>query len=137
VGLLGRYQKKEVVPSINHIRNGFGYTWGDFFNEYNLDMEVSHIFECDGDNNRQTKHYFVRIGRFSSGRVTILEQLRQEGNNIVIKGIRRAQVQLIREKAEEEIEPLSWPVSSSVSDHPTAVRTKEEELIYNHSLPLL
>jgi hypothetical protein len=121
-------KKKEVVPSINHIRNGFGYTWDDFFIEYNLDMEVSHIFKCDGDNNRQTKHYFVRIGRFSSGRVTILEQLRQEGNNIVIKGIRRAQVQLIRKIAEEEIEPLSWPVSSSVSDHPTAVRTKEEEL---------
>ncbi len=121
-------KKKDVVPSINHIRNGFGYTWGDFFIEYNLDMEVSHIFECDGDNNRQTKHYFVRIGRFSSGRVTILEQLRQEGNNIVIKGIRRAQVQLIHKIAEEEIEPLSWPVSSSVSDHPTAVRTEEEEL---------
>ena len=91
-------------------------------------MEASHIFKCDGDNNRQTKHYFVRIGRFSSGRVTILEQLRQEGNNIVIKGIRRAQVQLIHKIAEEEIEPLSWPVSSSVSDHPTAVRTEEEEL---------
>jgi hypothetical protein len=36
---------KGFIASINCIQNGLGYTWSDFFIEFHLDMEVSHIYQ--------------------------------------------------------------------------------------------
>jgi hypothetical protein len=41
---LMRYHREDLVPSI-YSRNGYGYTWSDFFIEFNLNMEVSCIYQ--------------------------------------------------------------------------------------------
>jgi hypothetical protein len=53
-------KRRELVPSI-YSHNGYGYTWSDFFIEFNLDMEVSCIYQ------KNKKLYFFHVGRFSKG----------------------------------------------------------------------
>jgi hypothetical protein len=47
-----------LIASINCIQNGLGYTRSDFFIEFNLDMEVSHLYQD------KKKVSFVCIGTF-------------------------------------------------------------------------
>jgi hypothetical protein len=89
-------------------------------------MELSYIYQLGG-NNKQRKLFFLCIGRFSKGSYTIFEQLQQQ-DNIIMKGIRSAQQQLIRKMAAKNIEPFSWPLQSSFDSDSTIAPTKEKEV---------
>jgi hypothetical protein len=49
---------KGFIASINCIWNGLGSTWSDFFIEFNLDMEISHVYQD------KKKVSFVCVGTF-------------------------------------------------------------------------
>jgi hypothetical protein len=99
-------KNRELVPSIYPTRNGYGYSWSDFFVEFNLDMEVSCIHQ------KNKKMYFVHIGTFSKSCFTILEQIRQK-KSIRISGICSTQADLIKNIATEDIEPLDFTTSGN------------------------
>jgi hypothetical protein len=94
---------KGFIASINCIQNGLGYTWSDFFIEFNLDMEVSHTYQD------KKKVYFVHVGTFKEGaeRFTVWDQIRKCTSLEFQHGIRAAQKALIKGVAYEGIEPLS------------------------------
>jgi len=66
-------KRKGFIPSINYIWNGLGYIWNDFLIEFNLDMEVSHIYQ------HKKKVFYVRVGTFKEGaeRFTVWDQIRK------------------------------------------------------------
>ncbi len=92
-----------LIASINCIQNGLGYTRSDFFIEFNLDMEVSHLYQD------KKKVSFVCIGTFKEGteHYTVWDQIWKCTSLEFQLGIRAAQKALIKGVAYEGIEPLS------------------------------
>jgi hypothetical protein len=121
---------KGFIASINCIRNGLGYTWSGFFIKFNLDVEVSHLYQD------KKKVYFVHVGIFKEGteRFTVWDQIQKCTSLEFQHGIRAAQKALIKGVAYESMEPLS--LSSCFSSEALSVGDLTEKGLKEQNQPM-
>jgi hypothetical protein len=87
-----RLKTDNLVPSIELM--GHQYSWADFIAENMLNIETTYIYR-DGS---KRKTYFIRIGRFSTERFTILDQ---------INGSMKFKYTTIRDRQKSSIESVA------------------------------
>ncbi len=48
-----RHKTSAIILCVESIKNGFGYSWGDFIAEHNIDIELSYIYQVNDKKKRK------------------------------------------------------------------------------------